>query len=173
MTSCTTCAAELSGSLGKEPYVDTQTNGCGVHHPRQLSTADDADGEASPTGHPPKRTGHYDGQPCADCRSSRLCRVKSWLLFAVFYGRRGERSGGAAHEAAALSVMRLRMLAHLERHLPKRRKRSGCPSECTGHCSLKITERCTMKLTVVAIPWAITNAMIWTENGSGPARSTA
>jgi hypothetical protein len=30
----------------------------------------------------------------------------------------------------------------------------------TGHCSLKITERCTMKLTVVATPWAMTNAMI-------------
>ena len=34
----------------------------------------------------------------------------------------------------------------------------------TAQRSLKITERCTMKLTVVAIPWAITNAMIWTEN---------
>src|SRR5688572_19935665 len=30
----------------------------------------------------------------------------------------------------------------------------------TAHCSLKITERCTMKLTVVATPWAMTNAMI-------------
>jgi hypothetical protein len=30
----------------------------------------------------------------------------------------------------------------------------------TAHCSLKITERCTMKLTVVAIPWAMTKAMI-------------
>jgi hypothetical protein len=29
-----------------------------------------------------------------------------------------------------------------------------------GHCSLKITERCTMKLTVVATPWAMTKAMI-------------
>ena len=38
----------------------------------------------------------------------------------------------------------------------------------TGHCSLKITERCTMKLTVVAIPWAITNAMIWTGNRLRP-----
>ena len=34
--------------------------------------------------------------------------------------------------------------------------------------SLKITERCTMKLTVVAIPWAITNAMIWTDNRLRP-----
>jgi hypothetical protein len=30
----------------------------------------------------------------------------------------------------------------------------------TGHCSLKITARCTMKLTVVATPWAMTNAVI-------------
>jgi hypothetical protein len=30
----------------------------------------------------------------------------------------------------------------------------------TAHCSLKITERCTMKLAVVATPWAMTNAMI-------------
>jgi hypothetical protein len=38
----------------------------------------------------------------------------------------------------------------------------GCPSECNehNHCSRKITERCTMKLTVVATPWAMTNAMI-------------
>jgi hypothetical protein len=32
----------------------------------------------------------------------------------------------------------------------------------TAHYSLKITERCTMKLTVVAIPCAMTNAMICT-----------
>ena len=38
----------------------------------------------------------------------------------------------------------------------------------TAQRSLKITERCTMKLTVVAIPWAITNAMIWTENRLSP-----
>jgi hypothetical protein len=34
------------------------------------------------------------------------------------------------------------------------------PRKRTPHCSLKITERCTMKLTVVATPWAMTNAMI-------------
>jgi hypothetical protein len=53
----------------------------------------------------------------------------------------GRRLGGAY-------VKRLRMLGTT--HSRKR----------TAHCSLKITERCTMKLTVVATPWAITNAMI-------------
>ena len=43
-------------------------------------------------------------------------------------------------------------------------KRTGQSAISTGQLSLKITERCTMKLTVVATPWAITNAMIWTGN---------
>jgi hypothetical protein len=47
-------------ALGKQPHVDTQSDGRGVHHPRQLPTADDSYGEG-PTPHPPKRTGHYDG----------------------------------------------------------------------------------------------------------------
>ena len=46
--------------------------------------------------------------------------------------------------------------------------RRSVPVYSTGHCSLKITERCTMKLTVVATPWAMTKAMTWTGKRLSP-----
>ena len=94
-------------SLGKEPYVDTQTNGCGVHHPRQLSTADDADGETPPSGHPPKRTGHYDGQPAPTAGARGLC-IQSSLPFA-------SDEGGALMAARQSAINTVTMTGSLRR----------------------------------------------------------
>ena len=114
--------------------MNAQTDRRGVHHPRQLPTADDPYGDGPPIPHPRKRTGHYDGRPLR--RLEELAAGASLMSRLPFASDEGGESGGR-------------------------------PSECnqhrwidSAHWSLKITERCTMKLTVVATPWAITNAMI-------------
>ena len=81
----------------------------------------------------------------------------------------GDDENAAGRRLGGAYVKRLRMLRHS--HPPKR---TGQSAISPGQLSLKITDRCTMKLTVVATPWAMTNATTCTTRpAQHPARSAA